>query len=243
MAPHDKPDTSAAPSPELKKHDNYAIEEEADEQVTRPSMDLKLGTVGEYFNEENMESLGRGARAFADHGKARVERFVEEDLQNLTELASEARKDAKAKLERKIEEMQPKANQLGAEASARLERAQTEAKKLAVTSKGYWLNFKQLLKKYRFVILVGLVSLAFIATGHAEYILYALLHLVMFVFALVYTIIGLGELIFDNLFGIELFSFIGDAFYNVIYAFYAPAYNTTNTVVIWLQWIHIFRPS
>jgi hypothetical protein len=73
-----------------------------------------------------MESLGRGARAFADHGKATVERFVEEDLQNLTELASEARKDAKAKLERKIKEMQPKANQLGAETSARLERTQTE---------------------------------------------------------------------------------------------------------------------
>jgi hypothetical protein len=243
LAPPDKPDYSTTPCPAPKKHDNNASEVKAEEQVASPSLDLKLGALGDYLSEENMERLGRGARAFAGHGTARAEKFVKEDLQNLTELANGARRDAKAELERKIAEMHPKAKQLGAEANAKLVRAQTEAAKLAVTSKGHWQNFNKLLKKYRFAILVGLVSLAFIATGHPEYILYALLHLVMFVFALVYTIIGTGELIFDNLLGIELFSFIGDAFYNVIYAFYAPAYYTTNTVVIWLQWIHIFRPS
>jgi hypothetical protein len=240
LAPPDKPDNSTTPSPEPKKHDNNASEVKADEQVASPSFEPKLEALGEYLSEENMERLGRGARAFADHGKARAEKFVQEDLHNLTELANGARRDVKAELERKIEEMQPKAKQLGAEASARLERAQTEAEKLAVTSKGYWQNFKQLMKKYRLAILVGLVSLVFIAIGHPEYILYALLHLVMIVFAAAHTIIGILSLVFDNLFGIELFSSMGYALYNVTYAFYAPAFGITNTVVIWLQWIHIF---
>ena len=234
------PKQSTTPSPKLKKYDNSASEVKADEHVASPSFKPKIGTLGEYLSEENMERLGRRAKDFADHGKARAEKFVQEDLHNLTELANGARRDVKAELERKFEEMQPKAKQLGAEASVRLERAQTEAEKLAATSKGYWQNFKQLLKKYRLAILVGLFSLAFIATGHPEYILYVLLHLVMILFAAAHTILGILSFIFDNLFEIELFSSMGYALYNVTYAFYAPAFGITNTVVIWLQWIHIF---
>ena len=240
MAPSDKPDNSTTPSPKLQKHDNNTSEVKTDEQVASPSLEPKRGALGEFLSEVNMERLGRGARAFANHGKARAEKFVEEDFHNLTELANGARKDVKAELERKIEEMQPKVNRLGTEASARLERAQTEAEKLAVTSKGYWQNFKQLLKKYRLAILVGLVLLVFMATGHPEYILYSLLHLAMIVFAAAHTIIGILSLIFDNLFGIELFSSIGFALYKVTYELYATAFGITKSVMIWLQWIHIF---
>ena len=122
-------------------------------------------------------------------------------------------------LERKIEELEPKARQLGADASARFEYALAETEKLAVTSRTYWQKFTKFLKKYRWAILTGLVSLVFIATGHPEYILYTLLHLVMIVFAAAHTAIGVLSLIFDNLFGIEIFSSIGYALYNITYAF------------------------
>ena len=240
MALPDELDASKTPTPKPRPRENDVSEVKAHGDMASQSFEPKHGALGEYINEVNMERLGREAGEIVYHGKARAEKFFQEGLRNLTELADGARKDAKAELERKIEELEPKARQLGADASARFEYALAETEKLAVTSRTYWQKFTKFLKKYRWAILTGLVSLVFIATGHPEYILYTLLHLVMIVFAAAHTAIGVLSLIFDNLFGIEIFSSIGYALYNITYAFYAPAFAITNTVVIWLQWIHIF---
>jgi hypothetical protein len=67
----------------------------AAEQVASPSFEPKREALGEYLGEENLERLGRGARALADHGNARAEKFVQQDLHNLPDLLNGARRDAR----------------------------------------------------------------------------------------------------------------------------------------------------
>lgn len=240
MAPPDKPEITNDPAPDPTKNENGASELESHRQRDCQELEPQPVALAEFFSEESLERLGRGARSLADRGKAKAEKFVQDDLRELANWAEGARRDVKAELDRHVEEIEPKAKQLGEKVSTRLERAQVEANNLAVTSKSHLGRGKQFLKKNRWAILVVLVSLVFIATGRPEYILYALLHLVMMVFAAAHTIIGILSFIFDNLFGVELFSSIGYALYNITYAFYAPAFSVTDSVVIWLQWIHIF---
>jgi hypothetical protein len=240
MAPPDKPNVTKTPVPNPTKHEKSPSEVESRGHKPSQELEPRLGVLAGYLSEEKMERFGREARSFADQGKAKAGKFVQEDLRDLAKWAEGTRRDVKVELKKQVEEMGPKAKQLGTNVGARLEHAQAEADKLAVTSKIHRERVKQFLKKYRMAILVGLISLIFVATGHPDYILYTLLHLVMIVFAAAHTIIGILSIIFDNLFRIELFSSIGYALYNVTYAFYAPAFSVTDSVVIWLQWIHIF---
>lgn len=240
MTPPDKPDLTKMPVPNLAKHERSFSEAESHGQMDSQEPKPRFGAIEGYLSEENMERFGRQVRIFAGQSQVKAEKFVQEDLRDLAEWAEVKRGNVKLELKKQVGEVGPKAKQLGTSFGARIEHVQAEADRLAVTSKTHWEKVKQFLKKYRMAILIGLISLIFIATGHPEYILYTLLHLVMILFAAALAIIGILSMIFDNLFGIEFFSSIGDALYNITYAFYAPAYSATESVVIWLRLIHIF---
>jgi hypothetical protein len=240
MPPADKHGSTNKPTSDPTTHLNNGDELEQNGEMASPEPQPKFRALGKYVSEENMEHLSREARGLAKQGKALAEKFVREDLRDLSVRAEVARRGAKAQLESQIKRIEPKAEQLGTKIGGQFKRARKEVEDLGDATKGRWEKVKLFVRSHRLAILVGLIALIFVVSGHPEYILYTLLHLVMIFFATAHTIIGLLSLIFDSLFEIELFSSMGYALYNVTYAFYFEAFYITDSIMIWLKWIHIF---
>jgi hypothetical protein len=240
MAPTDKHDSTKIPISNPTNRESNRGELEKNGDMASQESKLGLGALGEYLSEENLERFGRETGELAAQSKAKAERFVHGDLRDLANRAKDVRRDVKTQFESQIAKIEPKAERLGTKIGGGIRHVRPQVEDLSDTTKGYWKTVKLFLRRHRWALLIGLITLVFIVTGHPEYILYTLLHLVMIIFATAHTIIGILSIIFDNLFEIELFSSLGYAVYNVTYAFYSTAFYITDSIMIWLQWIHIF---
>jgi hypothetical protein len=204
-------------------------------------LNTKINNPSDNLSEENIQKLGQKVGIMSGQSKAKLGKFIQEDLKAVNAWASDAHGDIKSKIEGEAKKVGPKVKKIQKDVGSGFTKAQIEADKLANVSKNKLSNFKSFIWKYRFLILIFLISLIFFSIGRPEYILYIIFHVVMIIFAAIHTLIGILSLIFDNLFGIEFFMFLHDLLYTITYMFYMVAFKFTNSVEIWLQLIHIFR--